>query len=592
MREAWELNGAVEDENYIVESATTQDLSDWKIVTFDENKANSELEKKNNTLNQLFDYLIKETGGNPIPFRKSDMFGLFLEILGSSGGIYSWPPAEQYAKGMAPWIKYSFAITNPLSNVLFLIKTTDDLFDTIQRELQIPDELNNLIEAPTNQELAIKYLKLGLGSVVCVIPFGIVAYLFPLPNCAETWCVGLTVTHSILTNIILHAVSWSFILAPELWYYRLPILPLEISYKKLMDWWSSEFERKNAKLTLKQQTIYDRYKDILIQTFSLTSQQIVQQYLSKEDSSEKQLRAIQDDEMSFVNFTKLRSIQEIPKPPSTIKLVLSKVNNFLLNGGVGVLGAGIMVTGCMGWIGNPFYIGYLANLTLPAMISAGSLPSYSTGVLCAFYGSAIFNQIYSYFTTWNGIRDKFSPEAQMYPKTFALFLLINLYISFFSFATGAHLINTIFVGEIWNGLRETLYYICIPTLQVLSFIPLINLFNLFIRKTTAKMGSLDNDDTLAARLLLKSEIMPYYLKQLKGDELIKSIQKYSDDQLNALGVNAAEFEEDVEKLDKLSEKKIKLYSVGGKNLFFADTKNEGGPLLKNHTSLNTSIYKT
>ena len=150
-----------------------------------------------------------------------------MELLGGTGGIYSWPPALAYAKGKQPWLVYSFAITNPLSNVLFLMKASDDLFDTIQRELQVPVELNQLIEIPTKKELVVKYLKISVGSVLCIAPFAAVAYLFPLPKCTETWCLSLTVTHSILTNLILHAVAWNIILTPDFWYYRLPVWPLK-----------------------------------------------------------------------------------------------------------------------------------------------------------------------------------------------------------------------------------------------------------------------------------------------------------------------------------------------------------------------------
>lgn len=44
---------------------------------------------------------------------------------------------------------------------------------------------------------------------------------------------------------------------------------------------------------------------------------------------------------------------------------------------------------------NPIYIGVTEHLGLAASNAIGSLPTYSTAVLCAFYGTAIFNQIYA-----------------------------------------------------------------------------------------------------------------------------------------------------------------------------------------------------
>ncbi|STX49515.1 Uncharacterised protein [Legionella hackeliae] len=92
----------------------------------------------------LYDHFIKETNGDPIPFGRGSKIGLFLELLGGTGGVYAWPPAWEYAKQKAPWQAYSFAIANPISNALFLIKATDDLIDTIQAEANVPKEIAGL----------------------------------------------------------------------------------------------------------------------------------------------------------------------------------------------------------------------------------------------------------------------------------------------------------------------------------------------------------------------------------------------------------------------------------------------------------------
>ena len=91
----------------------------------------------------------------------------------------------------------------------------------------------------------------------------------------------------------------------------------------------------------------------------------------------------------------------------------------------------------------------------------------------------------------------------MYPKTFALFLLANIYTSYFAYATGNQLIDTIFADKIWDDARPILQHISMPSLQVLSFIPLVELFNVVIRKWVAKFGSIENDDTLQPAYWLK-----------------------------------------------------------------------------------------
>lgn len=521
---------------------------------------------RNNGLERLYDHYIKELNGNPIPFAKSDKVGLFLELLGGTGGIYAWPPAWDYAKNMAAWQAYSFVITNPLSNVLFLIKATDDLFDTLKLESGTPAAIKDLINAPTSCELVGKYIKLGVGSIVCVIPFGIAVAMFPLPGCDQEACLALTITHSVITNTILHAVSWGLILSPEFWYYRIPFLPFEKLYSLMKTACTSAASAELIRINKERQDIYNGYRDSVTRVFSATSEHLVQRFLSKLDASEEELRAISNEDMSLAKFAELAVKYNLfPDPtaaePSCLRRTFSRINGFLSNGPVGFLGGGVMLIGCIGWIANPFYVGLLEQLNLAATIAAGSLPAYSTAVLCAFYGAFVFNQIYSYMTTWESIRGKFSYEAQMFPKTFALFFLVNLYISYFAYASGHQLITTVFADAMWDDIRPVLQEIAKPTLQLLSFIPLLGLFNVVVRKSVAKFGSEENDNTLAARLLLKVPAMTHYIKQMKGDDLMDSIEQFSAEQQKALGIDAIKLNNDLVLLNGLDQQEIALDDV-------------------------------
>ncbi len=181
-------------------------------------------------LDILYDHFIKELNGDPIPFGKTEKLHIVCEIVGASAGIYSIEPSWEYGQNQAPWFRYSLTIANPLSNVLFLMKATDDMLNIISMEMMVPPELSTVLKPMDKTSLAVKQIKLILGSLVCSVPFAITTYLFPFPNCVSPTCLGTTVTHSLLTNMILHAISWNFILTPELWYYRLPFIPLEKLY--------------------------------------------------------------------------------------------------------------------------------------------------------------------------------------------------------------------------------------------------------------------------------------------------------------------------------------------------------------------------
>lgn len=499
------------------------------------------------SLDILFDYLMKEKKEDPLAFKRSDKISLFLELLGGSGGIYAWPSAKQYAENMPLWLSYSFQITNPLSNILFLMKATDNLFDTIQLELQSPTALDTILIKPETRNLVLKYIKMGIGSTVCVIPFGLAVYLFPLPNCSESWCLGLTISHSILTNTILHAVSWNLILSPEFWYYRLPVIPFEFFYKVIKEKCTDRTELAMLDLVDKQEMIYTRYKNRLSQAFGTAGDRIIRGVIKGESVALDNLKDIQNTDLSFVQLISQYRGQNrmAQEEKSFFRKMTSTVDSILTSGSIGFFGANIMCIGCLGWIANPFYIGSHAGLELWTNVLAGSLPAYSTAILCAFYGSHVFNQIYQYMTNWPGFRDKFSYEVQMYPKTFAAFLLINLYISFFSYATACQLIETVFEDEMWKNIRPALEWITIPTLQLLSFIPLLDLFNLVIRKFVAKFGDREKDETLAARLMLKLPLFDHYLQQMKGNELMESIQRFSEDEQRIIGFEPEDVQHDI-----------------------------------------------
>ena len=332
-------------------------------------------------LDRIYNHYIKECDGNPIRFSAGNILGFFLEALGGTGGIYAWPPAWEYAKSnnLAPWLSYSFAITNPISNVLFLIKATDDLFDIIQSELRPPKEIKDLITVPTKKELATKYLKMILGSVICAIPFGVSVYLFPLPGCDQTACLSVTIADSIATNTILHAVSWNLILSPEYWYFRLPIIPFEKLYSRLSNCRDSKEKIEMVKLSGEQEKIYSKYKNILASAFASRAEEIVKHYLTKTASASEVLRSIQKEDMNLIKFSELaRKHTPVPKQtqqPSFFRQLANKTDSFLSNHVVGIAGSGILMAGCIGWITNSFYVSSLAGLDIPESFFTGILPS-------------------------------------------------------------------------------------------------------------------------------------------------------------------------------------------------------------------------
>ncbi|MBS0350387.1 MAG: hypothetical protein JSR33_04215 [Proteobacteria bacterium] len=472
-------------------------------------------------------------------------------------GVHAWT----YAQNKSNFLKYSLTVTNPVSNILFLSKATDDFFDFVVIETSVPEELERFIILPKKRELILKYLKILLGSLICSIPFGISTYLFPLPNCESTECLAITVTHSMVANTILHAISWNLIFTPSFWYYRLPTLPFEFAYKKFKLALISEEKRNNLTIYNKKSLIYQKYKDHLSQFFTSAAEQIVTKHLTKAstETASSPLHLLGEQKASLMTLAGLVDAPQLTKSEQETVLRFWCLCNALsrqLNRGVGIAGAAFMVLGCIGWVANPIYIGLTEGLTLIQSILAGFLPAYSTGILCAFYGEHIIKSVYQYLISWNtNLSGKLPPEAKLFPKTFSLLLIINIFVSIFSYGTAQQLILTVFDDNYWDDIRPFLQYNAFPALQIMSFVPLLNLSNVIIRKLISKFGP-EGDDKLAERLLLKASLLSQRLQQVSGEELMTGIALFDNQQKKFLGINPEEFNRDQLNLQSLESKLV------------------------------------
>lgn len=518
---------------------------------------------KTNALESLYNFYIKESNGDPIPFGKWEKFSLVLEGLGGSGGIYSWPPAKAYGEGKPLWLSLSLQITNPLSNVLFLVNATDNLLNSVAIEVKCPEQLADMLKLPTTCELISKYTKMLAGTMVCSVPFVIVTYMFPLPFCKEGACMAVMLTHSAVANTILHGISWNFILSDQYWYYRLPVIPFEKLYQVMRESCLSDEQKELRVIKQRKQAIYQKYRDHFSQFFVAGAERIVKGKIENPNQpGTPAVRLLTQENYSLPQYAKLikdNTPQEVPSE-SRIAALGRSVHRFLSNGAVGFAGAAFMVVGCVGLISNPYYIfshDFLFNLW--ETVGLASLPAYSTAVLCAFYGAATMNQIYDYLTSWQyGLKGKLSYEARMYPVSFTIFLMCNIYISAFAFGTAQELIETVFGAEMWEDFRPFFSGVAIPAFQILSFVPLLDLFNTFVRKSVAKFGDKANDNTMAARLLEKSSVIGQRVQQLRGSQLMSSLTAFTGDQLNAMNVNVLDLQTDLDALDKLSGSKREL----------------------------------
>ena len=82
---------------------------------------------------------------------------------------------------------------------------------------------------------------------------------------------------------------------------------------------------------------------------------------------------------------------------------------------------------------------YTGDSVSAAVISAPSI--YCFGVLLAFFGGNALQNSYDYLTAWKDDSVKIPMPFKLYPKTAVLLIMISMYLSVFSSADDAQLIN-------------------------------------------------------------------------------------------------------------------------------------------------------
>jgi|GEM_PF-6149538 len=536
-----------------------------------------------NPIERYYNYFMKESDGDPIPFGKKEAGILGLESLGASAGIYYWPSAWAYSKDKAPALAYWLTLSNPVTGVIFLAKATDDFFELMSAELSAPQELSNISELPSRKALIIKYAVIFIGALLCAAPFGISTYLFPPSGCEPDACLSTIVSHSSAANIILHAVSWAYML--NFWYYRIPFLPFEYAYQAYKNKKLTPAQKKIQDWEQQKAAIYQKYKNLVTQFFATQFDYIVNDHIEAKTTLPK-AHSIQgssnpgDDPIDAATQASAsvetlaenaRNAQEDKSPdivpaasPSCAWQVVTAAHHLMKKGGASILGAVTMTFGCIGWVANPIWLGLDEGLSWTESIFAGFLPAYSMGVLAAFYGSICWSQVYDFLTSsWDNLRNKLPFEARLFPKTFTFFLLLNAALSLFSYATAEQLIITIFDAEAWDELRPHLENNGIVQMDILCIISLLNLFNTLIRRCVAKFGAASPDQA-AARFLAKSEALRTHLQYIKGEALMAGLAKYLPEQtggaviesatLTAMKIDTAEFIEDLAQIKTLDQR--------------------------------------
>jgi hypothetical protein len=485
-------------------------------------------------LTKVVAYYLK--GEGHLNLRQEMLRQIFLSVVAVSGaGLYA-VPADAYAKSvqseLAGRINYIISTCVPALVVLY---NSTELFLGMRAAENIPLSLKDYLISPcTPRQKIVENIIITLGSAISAFPLAAVSFIYPIPGLPKE----IIILQSVIVefdNTILHFLPIKLALQNAL--YRLPILPFEFIFKKIADCCLSAEQRQKNQL----QKQIDQYYQV-----------IKQRFISHLEQS-KNLLAIYGFkfEGKCLNYTnragnKIRELCEQGLPPLVLLQELldlihamspegfinppSRVNR-LLRKFVYIPGALWVMSSCAGFLIAP--VDELTELTGSKVMGAGfSAPSvYFLGVLLAFFGGNSLQNAYDYFTLWQDDAVKISQELKCYPKTSILLIIISLYLSIFSYAAGAELINDNFKGDL-AFLRPEFLAFAKTGLAFLGFTAMLD-FLCSILKKFSQYGK-NEEAEIVVKLSEAFNQLGNSIQLMKPDKLIASLSHLEADRLKSI----------------------------------------------------------
>jgi len=201
-----------------------------------------------------------------------------------------------------------------------------------------------------------------------------------------------------------------------------------------------------------------------------------------------------------------------------------------------------LLCGAAGFAANPTVV--LERLThnyfSAAMIA--SLPFYAYVVLISFFGSMYATTLYNYFVKWSKHIYKIPFPTKIYPKTFAFFTLLGVYMAAFSYAAGTKLIDdNIPAKPIWDIFRNIFLGCAESSLSFLGVGVVMDFINSLFSRITVFHGS--DQAKYITRFNEKLNQMKESILLLDNEKFVESLKNLSEDNLQTmLGTSSEELE--------------------------------------------------
>mgnify|MGYP003402474917 FL=1 len=467
---------------------------------------------------------------------------LGLSSVAAFGVIFYYVPAKAYAETICADPSYKdmpcgFFVINHLAGTLvvagtILINATNAYLEQLKAG-SIPLKLENYLEYPFSaKRKTAQEIMTFVGSLIASMPFPVLSLVNPVPGLP----IALNISEAFLiwmTNTFLHLLP--FDLAFKNWLYRLPFLPLEFTIQEIVNALLNAEEKQEKELQAQINQHYQTVKQRLINHLD-QAQRLLSIYgfrFTGDDYTNEVKNDMHDIKQQTYSplqlLTQLFNRLHEMSPNRTIA-PSSRINRFFRQA-VYLPGAFWVILSCAGFpMGS--YKGmaeYTGDSVSAAVISAPSI--YCFGVLLAFFGGNALQNSYDYLTAWKDDSVKIPMPFKLYPKTAVLLIMISMYLSVFSYAAGAQLINDNFNGKL-EFLRPYLLDLAKTGLTFLGFTAMIDFFNTVLSKF-AQYGGAEDTQTVASLFEALSQ-MKASLELMKPNLLLDSLAQANASQLKSI----------------------------------------------------------
>lgn len=495
--------------------------------------------------------------------------GLMLVAV-SGAGLYVIPSVNyaQREQDNVFWL-WNYSVCTATAALVVLYNSTG-LFLIMRKAEQIPEKLANYLLDPFTPRQRIRQnIAITLGAAISALPLAAVSFMYPIPGMSKIF-IALQAVIVAVDNTLLHFLPIKLALQNP--WYRLPTLPLEFIYDSVVNCQLSPVERRANELYEQKNKLYQAIKHYLINNLTRT-QQLLSNYgfyfegISYRNNAGPQIKNLHEEPLQPLDLLiklidHFRDRAPLPqnhlyRSVSSTSAVTSWVDKQLKKLSY-VLGAVWVTSSCAGYLVAP--VNGLGEITHSEVTGAAlSIPSiYFLGVLLAFFGGNSLQNTYDYFTSWKDDAVKIPKEFKLYPKTALLLIIISMYLSTFSYAAAAELIEDNFNGSL-EFLRPYMLVLAKTGLAFLGFTAMLDFFCNILKKC-AQYGSNENS-SIVIKLTEAFDQLKNSIMLMKPDLLIESLSILDEQGLKSL-FNLTE-EKDKEKLVATFEQLARLSDCEG-----------------------------